>query len=509
MLRKTLCFLMLGAVFTAPIAFGANPNHQVLVIVLDGLRPDYVTEEVMPNVHVLAREGVVGLAHHASFPTVTRVNASSISTGAYPGGHGVMGNSVYFPEVNPKGGISTGSATNLMRIQETIAGRLWTTSTLGEILESKGMKLAVVSSGSPGSAYCLNPYIAGGAVLNVEMVLPEAVATEISAQFGDVPAEGEPNLGQNQRAVDMYLDYVLPKLNPAATIIWLSDPDHTAHAKGMGDPVTVASLTAVDGEVGRILDTLETRGLRDATNILIVSDHGFATYGGDQDGTLADPAGLLIAKGLKEGPDSTDVVEVNGAIYVNEGGDERVKGIVNALQKQPWTGPLFTRAEAPGSDKGWVPGTLSFDLIHFDHERAPDVMFSPRWTDAVNEHGYAGYTMAPGLAGHGSASLHEVRATLIAAGPDIRKGRENPLPTANVDVAPTVAYLLGIDYDSFPHGRVMKELMNDGPDPDREEIIHEGTIVSTPLGDGGEFKLFAHTSRVGGSRYFDYATVME
>lgn len=499
--RKTLCFLMLGVVILAPIAFAVNPDHRVLVIVLDGLRPDYVTEEVMPNVHGLAREGVVGLAHHASFPTVTRVNASSISTGAYPGGHGVMGNSVYFPEVNPSGGISTGSATNLMRIQETIAGRLWTTPTLGEILEGHDMTLVAVSSGSPGSAYCLNPHIAGGAVLNVEIVLPEAVATDISAQFGEVPEEGEPNLGQNQRAVDMYLEYVLPKLNPEATILWLSDPDHTAHAKGMGDPVMVASLTAVDGEVGRILATLETRGLREMTNILIVSDHGFATYGGEQDGTLADPAGMLIENGLKESADSTDVVEVHGAIYVNEGGAERVKAIVHALQEQPWTGPLFTRAG--------LPGTLSFDLIRFDHERAPDIMFSPRWTDAVNEYGYAGYTMAPGIAGHGSASRHEVRATLIAAGPDIRQGRENPLPTANVDVAPTVAHLLGIENAEFPHGRVMKELLNDGPDPDREEIIHEGAIVSAPLAGGGEFKLFAHTSRVGEYKYFDYATVME
>jgi predicted AlkP superfamily pyrophosphatase or phosphodiesterase len=49
-----------------------------LLIVLDGLRPDYVTPSVMPNLHALGQRGVVFANHHSVFPTVTRVNASSI-----------------------------------------------------------------------------------------------------------------------------------------------------------------------------------------------------------------------------------------------------------------------------------------------------------------------------------------------------------------------------------------------------------------------------------------------
>src|ERR1700745_2849277 len=78
----------------------ANGHHQ-LIIVVDGLRPDYVTADVMPNLLALGQRGIVFANHHSVFPTVTRVNASSISTGAYPERHGLLGNSVFFPIVDP------------------------------------------------------------------------------------------------------------------------------------------------------------------------------------------------------------------------------------------------------------------------------------------------------------------------------------------------------------------------------------------------------------------------
>ena len=52
------------------------PAHTQLVIVVDGLRPDYVTPDVMPRLYRLGQRGIVFTAHHSVFPTVTRVNAS-------------------------------------------------------------------------------------------------------------------------------------------------------------------------------------------------------------------------------------------------------------------------------------------------------------------------------------------------------------------------------------------------------------------------------------------------
>ena len=69
-----------------------TPSHTQLVIVVDGLRPDYVTPEVMPRLSRLGQRGIVFRAHHSVFPTVTRVNGASFVTGSYPETHGLMGN---------------------------------------------------------------------------------------------------------------------------------------------------------------------------------------------------------------------------------------------------------------------------------------------------------------------------------------------------------------------------------------------------------------------------------
>src|SRR5436190_6296585 len=85
-----------------------SPGHTHLVIVGDGLRPDYVTPEVMPRLVRLGQRGVVFRSHHAVFPTVTRVNASSFVTGAYPEAHGLLGNTIYIPNANATKGLDTG-----------------------------------------------------------------------------------------------------------------------------------------------------------------------------------------------------------------------------------------------------------------------------------------------------------------------------------------------------------------------------------------------------------------
>ena len=71
---------------------------RTLVVFFDGLRPDYITEQNMPNLYAFSKLGCYGKQHHSVFPTVTRVNASSFSSGSYPGTHGLMGNTVYFPD---------------------------------------------------------------------------------------------------------------------------------------------------------------------------------------------------------------------------------------------------------------------------------------------------------------------------------------------------------------------------------------------------------------------------
>ena len=79
-----------------------------------------------------------------------------------------------------------------------------------------------------------------------------------------------------------------------ALILWITEPDGSAHSKGVGAPLTITALKVVDQEMGRIIDGLEIRGILTSTNILITSDHGFSTRTGKM-----SVSELLVKQGLK------------------------------------------------------------------------------------------------------------------------------------------------------------------------------------------------------------------
>ncbi|MCC6487041.1 MAG: alkaline phosphatase family protein [Candidatus Hydrogenedentes bacterium] len=473
---------------------GAQPR--VLVIVLDGCRPDYVTPEVMPNVFALGQRGIVCERNHAVYPTLTRVNASSFATGCYPARHGLMGNAVYFPEVEYGKGLSTGNAENLQRIDEHIGGTLLTVPSLGEILEQNGKELLVVSSGSSGSSFLLNHRAKGGGVINVDMVLPETNKARVDEAVGPVPEEAYPNAARNRWVVDAYIKLGLDEVRPDVTYMWLSDPDHTAHAHDMGSPTTVEALKTVDSEVGRIVDALESRGLTGTTDIIIASDHGFSVQTGE-----AKLAEFLVQKGLKGSLSSADVVVVDGCVYVDGHNEERIRAIVELLQATPWVGALFTKAKEPSSPEGVVGGTLSFDLIHFNHERSPDILVDANWSDAKNSFGWSGTTALPGVAGHGTSSPFDIHNLLIAAGPAFKEHATSDAPTGNVDIMPTVCALVGVEPAHAVDGRVLTELLRESPETASsqnftKEISREG------------YALTLHATKLEDSTYLDYTQTM-
>ena len=404
------------------------PPRTHLVIVVDGLRPDYVTADVMPRLTRLGQRGIVFTAHHAVFPTVTRVNASSFVTGAYPEAHGLLGNDIYIPSVNAVRGLDTGDRANLEAVARA-EGQLLTAPSLGEILQRAGKKLLGVSSGSTGSSLLLNHTVGNGAVIHYDYTLPPDLAPRVLAALGPAPAAATPNDPRNQRAIDAYLKFGLDQLRPDVTLMWLNDPDGTAHANGIGSALTRRSLTLVDAGIGRIEDALRAQGRLDQTNIIVTSDHGFSTHTG------ALKLEALVEPFAKKMPDgSPDIVVAEGAVYLRNRDDPgRLQAIVTALQRRPEVGAIFTRPRrlaqnaATGQPaggaafEGIVPGTLSFDVARWNHARSGDILVSANWTRESNDAGLAGKTTQEGVAGHGTSSPYDIHNTLVAAGPDFRE----------------------------------------------------------------------------------------
>jgi arylsulfatase A-like enzyme len=275
----------------------------------------------------------------------------------------------------------------------------------------------------------------------------------------------------------------LNELKPDVTIMWLSDPDHTAHEKGMGAAETLDALRRIDAEIGRIVRAHKAADIAGGVDVLVTSDHGFSTHVGG-----ANIAALLREHALDEG-----VIVSAEAIYVRSGGRQRVEQIVSLLQRQPWAGAIFTRGAEP------LPGTLPQSLIRWDHERGADIVVSANWDAGKNEHGYAGRTTQGGVAGHGTTSPFDIHNTLIAAGPSFKTGPlRSPVPTSNVDIAPTICRMLGIPIPDSMDGRVIKEGLVGGPMPGELDIDHKTHVAELP-----GYRLELDESFVGAARYVD------
>jgi len=496
-----LLYVVSGSSRTPAQTPPASASRKQLLVIFDGLRPDYVTPEVMPNLYAFGQRGIVFSRHHSVFPTVTRVNTSSISTGSYPERHGLLGNTVFFPQVDPTRFLDTSDRSQMIRVNTATNGNLLTAVTLGEALQAAGKKLLVVSAGSTGSSFLLNHKVSGGAILHMEYALPESLNQVVADTLGPLP-KNAPSDALNRRAVDLLFKVGLPRIDPTVTVLWFTDPDTTAHEKGIGDPETVECLKNVDAQFKRVIDGLTALGQLNAYDIWVTSDHGFTTHTG------ATPLQDLLKPFSRQMPDGSPriVTGGDGAIYVRDRDKADISRIVEALQKAPRVGPIFTASAKAGALDGWVPGTLSFEVIRWTNDRSGDIMFSPNWTEDTNARGFRGTVSAGGVAGHGSASPFDVHNTLMAVGPDLKRTAQIATPTANVDLAPTFLTMLGLAVPASMEGRALTEAFANGPDARSLRVRteqHEATSADGSYSAAATLS-FIDTPR-GAVRYFDSA----
>jgi predicted AlkP superfamily pyrophosphatase or phosphodiesterase len=497
-----------------------------LVLVLDGLRPDSITEQETPNLWRLREEGVNFQNGHAVFPTVTRANAAAIGTGVYPDRNGIFGNSLYVRQVDPNRSFSNDDHKNLLRLDAATGERMVLAKTLGEILAEHGKTLAVVSSGSTGSALLVNPRAPKGVGVLVNafwepgmrVAFPDTVNDAILRRFPAAPKKGgarDPYVEQVSWTEQVLRDYVLPELQPDVIVNWFTEPDHVQHATGAGSTESRAAIRHDDREIGLVLVRLRELGLADKTNIIVVSDHGFGhgIFG-------VNVADELIKAGLKAGADSDDVVIASSgqaiSLHVRDRNPERISAIVAFLQRQKWAGVLFTAGKPGGPGvpiEGQMPGTFALELVHLaNSERGPDIVFTFPWSSAKSPSGISGSdtteaaTTGPlnGAAGnHGSMSPWTVRNTFIAWGVDFKHGVTVRTPASNVDLAPTLLALMNLDSEADLgrfDGRPLREAFADGPDEEQVPVQVKTYVVKT---DDDSYRAALQITELDSQRYVD------
>jgi len=185
------------------------------------------------------------------------------------------------------------------------------------------------------------------------------------------------------------------------------------------------------------------------------------TYYQAVSGSLSTPVGSFKVP-------TPGTLAANGIVIAANGGSDyfyvpghdltTVKNLVKVLQQRQEYGAIFV-----DSRYGSIPGTLQMAQVYLENATRqnngqPDIVVSMNWDNAVSIQGLAGisYESVGGQRGmHGSFGTADVHNTLIANGPSFNPSTITN-PTGNVDVAPTVAYLLGT---SLPQadGRILYE----------------------------------------------------
>jgi predicted AlkP superfamily pyrophosphatase or phosphodiesterase len=495
-------------------------SAMVIVLVIDGLRPDSITQEVTPNLHHLKTSGVWYTRAHSVFPTVTRVNTASISTGTLPSRHGIVSNALYLPAISGTM-LSNGDYRNLLSLAKLNGGRIVEPKSLGEYLQAAGVSYVAVSSGSTGNALLLNPTAPYGlgSVINpgfeegARVAFPDSLNAAIQSRLPKATGEeeGDAPLLWTERVLR---DYVLDVLKPQVIVNWMGRTDSAQHRYGVGSPQAIAALRLVDQQIGLLRERIRQLKLEDNTNIIVTCDHGF-----DHE----PPADVLApVQESKLAPGDVVIDNEGGAslLYVKDHDAEKISRLVAAFQESPTTNAIFVAARRPGNahrqcrlgaTKGFAPGTFALEVAGLCHtSRSPDIVVTYRWDSTPNPFGVPGTQWVPlnpstnqqvARNGHGGLNPYVTHSTLIAAGPDFKQRTTIDVPAGNQDIMPTLLAMLGLRVGSSFDGRILSEALVNPPRNLRPVRSSTRKMqVST-----GAYCAELEISRAGSHAYLDYA----
>lgn len=475
-----------------------------VVFVFDGLQPTQVNRRLMPNLSALAAGGVTFENHHSVFPTVTRVNVSSMVTGLNPGGHGLAGNRLLIRDFDPDRAISA-MEPELTRVVKA-GGKALFAPTLAEILSRQGREYVAIGVGTSGNAFLHAPDAenSGGATIHPNFALPRDLHESLMDRFGRWPDESRPNTARIAHAMRILTEYVIPERNPGIALIWSSEPDKSQHAAGVGSRLSDTAIREADGQLGDLMRWLREDGRADDTDIIVASDHGYSTIS-----ETIDVEALLAEAGFPSGGGAGEaIVAQNGgaALFYTQPGDlPTVERLAAWLMAQPWCGTV-TASDAVAS----IPGTLPASLVGNQGPRTPELTVSFNWDSTPNDAGYAGQVYStggePGTGQHGSMSRHEIHGVLFANGPSFKSSVKLDTPSGNMDLAPTLLRILGLSGGEDMHGRVLEESLAGGPDPssmDWSTETHQAEHDPSAKGGKVVYRQQIRISRMGAATYVD------
>lgn len=484
----------------------AGERH-VVVVVWDGMRPDFVTERNTPVLWKFAQEGVTFAKHHSVYLTATNVNGAVMATGVYPNRNGVLANREFRPAIDPRKPFENADWATIQKADKVTGGKYVAAPTIAEIVRAAGRKTAIAGTKSVAFLHDRHAEWADGSLRGLVRFaaapMPAALREETIRLLGPFLVEPSNTSDQRNNYATRALTEVLWRDGiPAFSLLWLSDPDLIQHEHAPGAEPSMAAVRSSDRNFALVLEALEKKAARKATDVFVVSDHGFSTIERSVDFPAElRKAGFDATAAFSDEPKRGQVMVAGNAgtilFYVIEHDREVATRLVEWLQHSDFAGVIFAREK--------FEGTFPLEFIHADTAEAPDLIVSLRWNKNANKFGVAGHIITDsnrgaGQGSHVTLSEFDVHNTLIAGGPDFRERTTTTLPSSNLDLAPTVLRILGLEPPQKLDGRVLVEGMKDKAGL-RESLSK--TMEATRKFSNGEWQQQLSLSLLGESVYID------
>ena len=439
---------LLFAVLLASLPAAAAEH--VIVVSIDGFAAYHLTNQelLLPNIRALIADGAWASSSQTVFPSVTHPSHTTMLTGVEPRLHGVLNNGMTDRRTG-----ETFHPTNKSR-QEIVR-----VPTIFDAAKAIGLTTAAFfwpeTKDDP----------------SIEFNVPEVFTPDRKAEIRAVEPAVLKELRDAGVPIDIYFDWygswrhaaadgvladaaahAIRTRKPGLLAIHILITDQAQHNFGPHHYLASAALTQADESVGILRQAVKDAGIEDETTFIIAADHGFHSV--DHEVNLRpafERAGLL---------DKVDLSGYGWSLWVRpkEGFDEaadgpRVAQVLRELEKHPnvvrTAGP--DGLHALGQPR-WEenPLSLGHSVVIADvdtflvADADSDSMERRRSGEPHHSHGY--------LPEH-----PRLRTSLVLSGAGVKRGVILG-EVKNVDIAPTIAELLGLEMDGVT-GRVLSEAL--------------------------------------------------
>lgn len=423
-----------AAVMALVPATAAAPSAHVVLLSIDGLKPEYYlhTGTNPPRTPVLdwlrARgswaEGVIG-----QYPSLTYVSHTSIATGMLPVHHGIVENTKFDPARGSSEWYFEASALKAPALWDaagaaglTTAGASWPVTVGAHVTY-----LFPETNQRPRDTTWLD--------LARRQSTPGLIDAVVK-RLGGFDPSGNVDPVQRDRFTTAAAVETIEKWRPNLLLVHLVEADYAEHRHGPDTPAAQTAIEHIDARIGEIVDAVTRAGIAETTTFIVTGDHGFyRVHSAFQPNVVLRRAGLLDvdAQGRVT---RWDAIAHRSAIRLRDPSDAALAKRVSELFHQLADGPYQHLLRIVDRD----------EIARLGGDPDAFLILEPA----------EGYTTSAGTSGdvvipagkggdHGYLPTEPaMRTGLILSGAGIAPGVVLPV-ARQIDIAPTVARLLGFE----------------------------------------------------------------